>query len=434
MSAAPRCTVVVPSRNRRAPLARVLEGLARQTVPAEELEVIVVLDDPTDDSEALLAEWRASGRLPRLDWVVQRPRQGQAAGRNAGAARAGAPVVLFVDDDMAPDPGLVAAHLAEHAAAAPGEVRVVLGDAPFVRAPRHGLYPFAAWAWWEDLFRERAAPGHRPAMRDFCAGNVSLPRAAFERAGGYDAGFTGYGGEDYELGWRLLRQGARFVAAPAARAEHHHAGDVAKVLRNTRQEAHGDLLLAAKHPELAAGLRLAQPLPLQTALLARVALAAPRLGDLLVGALVALLPGLERRRLRRRWFRVFKLARNYAYWRGVRDALGSWRALARWRAALPPLPRATLEVGAGLPEALPDAIPVDVPSELVVTLHGRPVGVVRLPGPTSAPLRPWVAEELILRLGPALAAAWHADDARRGAAPWYFDPTALRSTGGAAPA
>jgi GT2 family glycosyltransferase len=410
---------VVPSRDRRESLERVLEGLVRQTVPAAQIEVVVALDGPTDDSAAMLDRWCAERRLARLRWLEQ-PRGGQAAARNAGAALATTPVVIFLDDDIVPEPGLVAAHLAHHAAS---QSIAVLGDSVFVRHPRDAFYPMTAWAWWEDLFHDRADPAHVPASRDLCAGNFSVRREDFLRVGGFDIAFSGYGGEDYELGYRLQRAGVRFAADRSARALHHHRADLVKVLRNTRQEAHGDVLLGTKHPELRAGLRLAQPLEAQTRILARVAIQAPWLGDIVVGTVVRLLPWLERRKLRRRWFRLSKLARNYAYWRGTRDVLGSWGALEAWRAAVPAPPRIALDVTYGIPDDL-DLSP-DGPTDVEVAAHGRVLGVVRVPGPFTAPPRRHVAEHLAKRLGPQLAAARR--DA--GPAPWYLDPAALVTSG-----
>ena len=105
----PACTVVVPTRNRRASLARLLAALARQTAVGS-FDVVVVPDGSTDDSDRLLATWSGPFDLT----VVPLAPSGREAARNAGAARARARVVLFFDDDVEPEPGVVAAHLRRH--------------------------------------------------------------------------------------------------------------------------------------------------------------------------------------------------------------------------------------------------------------------------------------------------------------------------------
>jgi GT2 family glycosyltransferase len=65
-----------------------------------------------------------------------------------------------------------------------------------------------------------ATPGG--AIRWFHATGAALSLAAelFREVGGYDADFSGYGGEDVDLAYRLQRAGARFVSLPNAVAEH----------------------------------------------------------------------------------------------------------------------------------------------------------------------------------------------------------------------
>jgi GT2 family glycosyltransferase len=410
---APRCTVVIPSHDRPASLEAVVSALAAQTVPPEQFEVVVVLDGPSPASVAMMTALRDAGRLPQLRWLEQ-PRQGQAAARNAGAAEAGARVLVFLDDDVVPEPDLVATHLAHHEA---GEPIAVLGDSRFVRK-RGSYYHLLSWAWWEDLFSERTRPGRPAALHDFCAGNVSARREDFQASGGFDPAFTGYGGEDYELGYRLLQRGVRFVPDRRARAAHHHEATIAAVLRKTRQEAHGDLVLVTKHPELHRTVRMSAPLRGPVVAVARLALQAPWLGDPLVAAGARVLVWLEAASHRHPWLRGFKALRTYAYWRGVRDALGSWDALQRFRAAAPPRVALTIDVSDGLPEALPP-IPA-AGADVAITAHGRTLGTVVLTGaPRESPRRE-LAREALEQLGPAVAGVLGPGDR-----PWWLVPETL---------
>lgn len=391
------CSVIIPSYNRRATLEMVLEGLARQTLPRDAFEVIVVLDGTTDDSAAMLANWQQAGRLAHLRWHSQ-ANSGQALARNAGVQLAAAPVVVFLDDDVVPEPELLAVHAGHHRA---GARQAVLGDCLVVRERRDSLYHLGVWAWWEDTYQRRALPGRQPGYRDFCAGNVSLRRADFLNVGGFDPAFRGYGGEDFELGYRLLRAGVTLVADRSARARHYHRTTVAGVLKATRQEGQGDVLLGRKHPELRAGLRLMSIPRDRYGLLVRTAVQAPAVGDRIVALLQRTLPLFERVQMRRRWLAYFNHVRGYAYWRGVRDALGSWAALLTYRAGATPLPHQQLDISAGLPANLPP-LWVDGPSTLDITYHGKLLGTLRLPDAIEEPLRPYLARQLIEQFGPRL--------------------------------
>ncbi|GJG86415.1 hypothetical protein tb265_15960 [Gemmatimonadetes bacterium T265] len=387
---APAISVVVPSYNRRHTLEMVLGGLAAQRgVPPDAFEVLVVLDGSTDGSDAMLAAWQRGGRLPRLRWE-SRANGGQAAARDAGARAAAAPLLLFLDDDVVPEPDLVARHLAGHP---PGARVAVLGDCEIVREAAHPFYTQQMWSWWEDLYTARARPGRAPCYVDFCAGNVSLRREDYLVSGGFDPAFRGYGGEDYDLGYRLLRAGVRFVADRRAHAMHHHRfTSYATFFRTRRQEGSADVLLGRKHPELRAGIRAATPEPddPDERRILHAAFAPVELSARVRRANAAWLALDERLRRRVRWKRRLDRMGAYYYWRGVYDVLGSLDALDAFRREAT-LPVQHVDVRGGL-GAAPDGFWVHGPSEIAVTAGGRPLGTVRLPGPVMRPLREALAD------------------------------------------
>ena len=90
-----RLSVVIPTLNEAAYLPRLLDALAAQTRPAD--EVIVADADSTDGTAEL-----ARGRGAR---VVRGGRP--AAGRNAGARAAGGDLLLFLDADVLPPPDFI---------------------------------------------------------------------------------------------------------------------------------------------------------------------------------------------------------------------------------------------------------------------------------------------------------------------------------------
>ena len=404
--AVPALTVVVPSYNRRDALECVLGGLAAQRGLAPgALEVVVVLDGSTDGSDAMLAAWQAAGRRPGLRWQLQ-PNGGQGAARDAGARAAAAPVLLFVDDDVVPEPDLAARHLHHHAA---GERLAVLGDCELVRDDaEHPLYTQATWSWWEQLYASRVLPGRVPCYTDFCSGNVSIRRDDYLASGGFDPEFRGYGGEDYDLGYRLLQMGVRLVADREARGLHYHRlRSYAGLMRTRRSEGRADVLLGRKHPELRAGLRLASPYGVGPELFA-----AREMPAALLRARTARISLYERLGLRRRWYDAVSSLSAHHYWRGVYDALGSWEAWDAFQREAT-LPVRTVEVGRGL-AIDPADFWVHGPSELRVTADGEPLGTARLAGPVARPLAQAVADAI----GGALTGPLLVWGARTGRSPW----------------
>jgi len=93
-------SVVVPTRDRPAPLARCLDALARQVGAEPE---IVVVDDGSADPTSVRA---VAERYPRTR-IVRLEGRGPAAARNAGVQAASGTILLLTDDDCIPDPAWV---------------------------------------------------------------------------------------------------------------------------------------------------------------------------------------------------------------------------------------------------------------------------------------------------------------------------------------
>ena len=390
------CSVVIPSCNRAAKLDLLLAALAAQDTE-QPFEVIVVLDGCADNSREVLETWQKAEVFAALRWREQM-HQGQAIARNTGSFLARAEVLLFLDDDVLPDPDLIERHLAHHVSS---ERLVVLGDCEIVRASDRSLAELSMWMWWEDTNHRRAAANQPASYRDFCTGNLSIRRDDFARVGGFDNDFTGYGREDYELGYRLLRSGVRFVADRGARARHFNTSTVRRMGRAARHEAVGDVLIAKKHPELTAGLRLMPTDDLRSKFAGALAMFAPWLGVTLCFALRGLLAVAERFRLRRRWRAGVDFIWTYSYWRGLHDALGSLKAVRALRAtAIAPADQ-EVEVRQPLGPQV-SRLNIDVPCTVAILFDGRPIASVRVKPDLNEPFLPWLSTRISEEMTPRL--------------------------------
>jgi len=98
----PLISVVVPTRNRAADLARCLEALAAQDIPQDSFEVLVCDDGSTEPIESVVAERARLGLQVRR---LSQPPKGPAAARNLGIRNARAEIVAMTDSDTVPDRG-----------------------------------------------------------------------------------------------------------------------------------------------------------------------------------------------------------------------------------------------------------------------------------------------------------------------------------------
>ena len=213
-------SVIVPCYQQPQALALTLAGLETQRFPSGLFEVVVV----DDGSEPPIA---APSGTPLNLCVVHQPRRGfgLARARNAGARAAAHDILVFLDGDVIPEAGMLAAHARWHETFPDA---LTLGFCSYVpargisaqdiRTRRGTLRELFAGRpsdppWFErhmartedftmyrdDLFR--AATGH----------NFAVGRGFFDEIGGFDESFTRYGGEDTEFAYRAQVRGALLV-------------------------------------------------------------------------------------------------------------------------------------------------------------------------------------------------------------------------------
>ena len=89
----PLVSVVVPARNAAATLERCLRSLLDLDYPRDRFEIIVADNGSTDGSRSILDRFGGQVR------VVEQPRPGPAAARNAGIRAAEGTVIALTDAD-----------------------------------------------------------------------------------------------------------------------------------------------------------------------------------------------------------------------------------------------------------------------------------------------------------------------------------------------
>ncbi len=97
-----RVSIVIPSFNRRAALARCIDSLAGQSYP--NYEIIVVDDGSTDDTPQFLEQFAAAHPSLNLRRLRNEPNLGANPSRNRGVRKADGEFVAFVDNDCVARP------------------------------------------------------------------------------------------------------------------------------------------------------------------------------------------------------------------------------------------------------------------------------------------------------------------------------------------
>ncbi|MEH0147358.1 glycosyltransferase [Corynebacterium sp. Q4381] len=197
----PCVSVVIPHYNSPESLARVVDAVRAQDY-AGEVEIIIADD--------------GSAETPRIDGTttVTQPDLGfrAAAARNLGAEAARGEVLAFLDADTVPETGYLSA-VVPHVV---GDYRaVVVGTRLTGSQRREPQWLADAWERTNDL-----RDADHTSWRFIISAVLTCSAEFFNQVGGFDGTFVGYGGEDWEFGWRAWNAGATFIHEPAAVAIH----------------------------------------------------------------------------------------------------------------------------------------------------------------------------------------------------------------------
>jgi len=212
-------SVAVPTYGRDETLVDTVGHLLDQEPAASEILVVDQTPRHSDATERRLSAWNESGAIR---WL-RREHPSITGAMNWALLEASCPLVLFVDDDIIPAPGLLAAHVAamsesEDVWAVTGQV-LQPGEEPSSPAPRPqtcGLrvdldFPFHSTT--------------RSWVRGVMAGNLCVRRERALEIEGFDENYIGVAYRfETDFARRVWKAGGRILFEPAASIRHLRAG------------------------------------------------------------------------------------------------------------------------------------------------------------------------------------------------------------------
>ncbi|MEY2881326.1 MAG: hypothetical protein RLZZ15_3706, partial [Verrucomicrobiota bacterium] len=213
-----KVTVAIPTYNRADFLRQTLAGLAAQRFPRDHFEVLVIDNNSTDHTRAVVAEFAATHPAPRY---VREEKQGLDHARNRAVAEARGEVIVFGDDDILVESDWLAqlsvpllADAARIVGAVGGEVVPVFPD---------GLPDWVRE--WHAPLAFRADLGPLPAQHSPMGANLAFPKWVFEKLGLFHtaldrAAGNYFSGGDSEMIRRVRAAGLEVWFAPAAAVRH----------------------------------------------------------------------------------------------------------------------------------------------------------------------------------------------------------------------
>jgi GT2 family glycosyltransferase len=215
---------VIPSHGRAGQLRQILEPLVAD--PAT-LEVVVVADRDERVAPAV-----ATLGLERVR-VVAADAGNENGARQVGVEAAAAEVVVLIDDDVLPLPGLVSRHLSHS-----HERHVVLGYMPVEPRRLSGVMRFPARIYESSYQAQVQDWEHRPEriLSKFWAGNFSARRDDLLAVGLENPDYRGMYFADYDFGLRLATAGFTASFDRGAATLHLYDRDVEGFIRDSRRQ------------------------------------------------------------------------------------------------------------------------------------------------------------------------------------------------------
>lgn len=282
-------SLVIPTYNKKAVLELTLASLINQTYPRDKFEIIVVDDGSTDGTHQLFP---SSTPFPFQLAYVKQENGGRAAARNAGILEAQGETIIFIDDDQIVPPQFIESHMKLHRhhqnlviagyrshvfsfAPSTPEHQAILSylreksqntektfeikaGCPLLTAEdiRSDFQRATRFVYGIDTNFERISRVYGEELKSFfipwiffVTSNVSVGKSHLLKVGLFDENFTGWGGEDYELGYRLYKHGLEYRLCREAISYHqHHARNFAQARES---ELKNYQYFCEKHPDLA---------------------------------------------------------------------------------------------------------------------------------------------------------------------------------------
>ncbi len=211
MSDRPVVTVVVPTLNEAAHIDGTLEGLAKQTYPAELLEVLVVDGGSSDDTVARATAWR--DRLPGLR-VLDNPKRITPAAFNIGIEAAEGSVIIIVGAHSIIGGQFVERHIAvrtETGADVVGGPTRARGTTPFGEAVAIAMTSVVGVGTGRFHFADSREVVDSVSFGSYDAGRL-------HSLGGFDENLAI--GQDAELNYRIRTSGGTVVVDPSIEFEY----------------------------------------------------------------------------------------------------------------------------------------------------------------------------------------------------------------------
>lgn len=243
-------SVLVPARNEAQHIAKCLDSIVATNYPADRLEVLVIDGRSTDGTREIVTDY--STRYPFVQ-CLDNPKVIQAAALNIGLAAARGQVIIRMDAHTTYAPDYIdqcVTLLNTTGAACVGGVQRAVGD---------GYVPHAIAMAMSSRFGVGDAQFHY-SENEMWVDTVYLGawrKATLESVGGFNEDWVV--NEDYELNYRVRKQGGKVLLSPRIRCQYQVRGSLRHLARQYFRYGFWKIKTLYVHPHSLRWRQLAPP-------------------------------------------------------------------------------------------------------------------------------------------------------------------------------
>lgn len=212
-------SVIIPAFRHWDQAALCLQAMSEQTFPVDQFEIIVVNNDPSVPPPP-------GFDLPRNAQLIEQPKKGSYAARNAGLDAAQGGILCFTDADCKPDPDWIETAV-RHLTDAEGSLRLGGPVDLFFKGDRLG---------WCEIYEKLTGFNQRRYVNELhwsATANMCTHAAAFDQVGLFDE--SEFSGGDSRWGRRAQAAGIPITFVEGLRVNHPSRATFAALDRKERR-------------------------------------------------------------------------------------------------------------------------------------------------------------------------------------------------------
>lgn len=207
----PKVSICIATWKRKEKLNRIILNLEDQTMDPTEYEVIVVDSNSPDGTDILMKDLCA--KYPNIVYISDADNI-LAVKRNVGIRNAKAETIVFMDDDVIPNDAFVESH---YIANKNNNDTFFCGQ---IRFPHDLVNNSNYYCFRDEQHLQDKDIGVDLPFNRIVVMNLSFRKSFIEKVGYVNEEFIGYGDEDIEFGYRVVKSGFKIRYLPNALGIH----------------------------------------------------------------------------------------------------------------------------------------------------------------------------------------------------------------------